>query len=106
MENHWKTETHGKAFQRVPTNSNHHLPQSLLSQISRNIATVATSRCTQQGDAFGWSLGLVSRILVRTINEGSTLVMSLVSKGGVGCVGEIKLWGSQCLKPTLWESVT
>ena len=27
------------------------------------------------GDAFGWSLGLVSRILMRTIDEGSTLVM-------------------------------
>ena len=95
-----------KSIQRIPTDSNHHLPQSLLSQIPRNVATVATSRCARQGDAFGWSLGLVSRMLVRTINEGSTLVMSLVSKGGVGCVGEIKLWGSQCLKPTLCESVT
>ena len=32
-----------------------------------------------QGDAFAWSLGLVSRILVRTIDEGSTLVMTLNS---------------------------
>eukprot|EP00435_Cladocopium_sp_Y103_P064572 s631_g26.t1 len=30
-------------------------------------------------DAFGWSLGLVSRILVRTIDEGSTLVMKAIN---------------------------
>ena len=47
-----------------------------------------------QGDAFAWSLGLVSRILVRTIDEGSTLVMTLstsCSENFRVCISECRL---------------
>eukprot|EP00933_Yihiella_yeosuensis_P038794 TRINITY_DN32748_c0_g2_i1.p1 TRINITY_DN32748_c0_g2~~TRINITY_DN32748_c0_g2_i1.p1 ORF type:complete len:748 (-),score=128.60 TRINITY_DN32748_c0_g2_i1:280-2283(-) len=76
-----------------------------------------------QGDdeltnAFGWSLGLISRILVRTINEGSTIVMKAVNsnnskqlKKALACAPRSKraAWmlnvtvGRQSISPLIWS---
>lgn len=69
-------------------------------------------------DAFGWSLGLVSRILVRTINEGSTLVMKAINMNSAKHVQSALIaaprkrratWmlkvtvGTQSISPLLWS---
>lgn len=69
-------------------------------------------------DAFGWSLGLVSRILVRTINEGSTLVMKAINLNSAKHVKSAlaaaprkrrATWmlkvtvGTQSISPLLWS---
>merc|ERR1719203_679405 len=68
-------------------------------------------------DAFRWSLSLISRILTRVINEGSTIVMKAINansgkqlKKAVGCAPRAKraLWmlniqvGTQSISPLLW----
>ncbi|CAE7369292.1 unnamed protein product [Symbiodinium natans] len=68
-------------------------------------------------DAFAWSLGLVSRILVRTINEGSTLVMKAINMNSANMVRKalvpvprsrralsmLKVTvGTQSISPLLW----
>lgn len=68
-------------------------------------------------EAFRWSLGLVSRILVRTINEGSTIVMKAINansgrqlRKAVSCAprGVRTTWmlditvGTQFISPLLW----
>lgn len=69
-------------------------------------------------DAFGWSLGLISRALTRTINEGSTIVMKAINtdnakqvKKAISCAprGQRALWmlnitvGTQSISPLLWS---
>mmetsp|Transcript_23567 Transcript_23567/g.42567 ORF Transcript_23567/g.42567 Transcript_23567/m.42567 type:complete len:1226 (-) Transcript_23567:316-3993(-) len=69
-------------------------------------------------DAFGWSLGLISRVLVRTINEGSTIVMKAINtnsvkqvKKALSCAprGKRALWmlnvtvGTQSISPLVWS---
>merc|ERR1719446_1658201 len=68
-------------------------------------------------EAFRWSLSLISRILTRVINEGSTIVMKAINtnsgkqlKKAVGCAprGRRALWmlniqvGTQSISPLLW----
>lgn len=68
-------------------------------------------------EAFAWSLGLVSRVLVRTINEGSTLVMKAINandprmlKKAVSCAprGQRAQWvlqvqvGTEQISPLMW----
>merc|ERR1719401_1074165 len=68
-------------------------------------------------EAFRWSLSLISRILTRVINEGSTIVMKAINansgkmlKKAVGCAprGKRALWmlniqvGTQSISPFLW----
>ncbi|CAE7188346.1 wss2 [Symbiodinium necroappetens] len=68
-------------------------------------------------DGFGWSLGLISRVLVRTINEGSTLVMKAINLNSANmvkkaltpvprakralCMLKITV-GTQSISPLLW----
>lgn len=69
-------------------------------------------------DAFGWSLGLISRVLVRTINEGSTIVMKAINtnsakqvKKALSCAprGKRAMWtlnvtvGTQSISPLIWS---
>eukprot|EP00933_Yihiella_yeosuensis_P030274 TRINITY_DN2393_c0_g1_i2.p1 TRINITY_DN2393_c0_g1~~TRINITY_DN2393_c0_g1_i2.p1 ORF type:complete len:1119 (-),score=311.99 TRINITY_DN2393_c0_g1_i2:283-3639(-) len=69
-------------------------------------------------DAFRWSLSLVSRILVRTITEGSTIVMKAINtnsekqlRKAVACAprGKRALWvlnitvGTQSISPLYWS---
>eukprot|EP00931_Biecheleriopsis_adriatica_P123585 TRINITY_DN9863_c1_g2_i1.p1 TRINITY_DN9863_c1_g2~~TRINITY_DN9863_c1_g2_i1.p1 ORF type:complete len:1199 (+),score=285.59 TRINITY_DN9863_c1_g2_i1:71-3667(+) len=69
-------------------------------------------------DAFGWSLGLVSRLLVRTITEGSTIVMKAINtdsvkqvKKSISCAprGKRAIWmlnvtvGTQSISPLIWS---
>ncbi|CAE8694334.1 unnamed protein product, partial [Polarella glacialis] len=68
-------------------------------------------------EAFRWSIGLVSRVLVRTINEGSTIVMRAINANcakmlhqAASCAprGERAAWmlkvqvGTQSISPLLW----
>mmetsp|Transcript_93649 Transcript_93649/g.269625 ORF Transcript_93649/g.269625 Transcript_93649/m.269625 type:complete len:1122 (+) Transcript_93649:131-3496(+) len=68
-------------------------------------------------EAFRWSLGLISRILTRVINEGSTIVMKAINtnsakllKRAVACAprGQRSLWmlnvqvGTQSISPLMW----
>eukprot|EP00930_Biecheleria_cincta_P078041 TRINITY_DN6540_c0_g1_i1.p1 TRINITY_DN6540_c0_g1~~TRINITY_DN6540_c0_g1_i1.p1 ORF type:complete len:1197 (-),score=226.04 TRINITY_DN6540_c0_g1_i1:101-3667(-) len=68
-------------------------------------------------DAFGWSLGLISRMLSRTINEGSTIVMKAVNSDSertlrravsIAPRGKRALWmlnitvGTQSISPLYW----
>jgi len=68
-------------------------------------------------DGFRWSLSLISRILVRTINEGSTIVMKAINTNSakqlekaVSCAprGKRALWllnitvGTQSISPLYW----
>merc|ERR1719277_241566 len=72
-------------------------------------------------EAFRWSLSLISRILTRVINEGSTIVMKAINtnsaKGvrkAVGCAprGKRAMWvlnvqvGTQSISPLLWAIET
>lgn len=72
-------------------------------------------------EAFRWSLSLISRILTRVINEGSTIVMKAINmnsgkmlKKAVGCAprGKRALWmlniqvGTQSISPLLWAIET
>ncbi|CAE7221390.1 unnamed protein product [Symbiodinium pilosum] len=68
-------------------------------------------------DGFSWSLGLISRILVRTINEGSTLVMKAINLNSAKmlkkaltpvprskralCMLKVTV-GTQSISPLLW----
>ncbi|CAE8603400.1 unnamed protein product [Polarella glacialis] len=69
-------------------------------------------------DAFSWSLGLISRMLVRTILEGSTIVMKAINinsstqlKSAVDCAprGKRAVWmlnitvGTQSISPLMWS---
>lgn len=69
-------------------------------------------------DAFSWSLGLISRMLVRTILEGSTIVMKAINvnsgsqlRKAIGCASRSKraLWmlnitvGTQSISPLMWS---
>mmetsp|Transcript_63628 Transcript_63628/g.152098 ORF Transcript_63628/g.152098 Transcript_63628/m.152098 type:complete len:1102 (-) Transcript_63628:85-3390(-) len=71
-----------------------------------------------QEEAFRWSIGLISRVLVRTITEGSTLVMRAINancgkmlRKAVSCAprGERAEWmlkvqvGTQSISPLLWS---
>merc|ERR1719277_1042552 len=72
-------------------------------------------------DAFRWSLNLISRILTRVINEGSTIVMKAINvnsakqlRKAVGCAprGKRALWmlnvqvGTQSISPFMWAIET
>lgn len=72
----------------------------------------------QQEEAFRWSLNLISRVLVRTITEGSTLVMRAINancakmlRKAVSCAprGLRAEWmlrvqvGTQSISPLLWS---
>merc|ERR1719436_19097 len=72
-------------------------------------------------EAFRWSLSLISRILTRVINEGSTIVMKAINtnsgkqlKRAVGCAprGKRALWmlniqvGTQSISPLMWAIET
>jgi len=72
-------------------------------------------------EAFRWSLSLVSRILTRVINEGSTIVMKAINansgkqlRRAVGCAprGKRALWmlniqvGTQSISPLMWAIET
>lgn len=69
-------------------------------------------------DAFSWSLGLISRMLVRTILEGSTIVMKAINvnsgsqlRKAIACASRSKraLWmlnitvGTQSISPLMWS---
>jgi hypothetical protein len=75
----------------------------------------------QAEEAFRWSLSLISRILTRVINEGSTIVMKAINmnsakqvKKAVGCAprGKRAMWmlniqvGTQSISPLLWAIET
>merc|ERR1740138_1083050 len=52
--------------------------------VSASVDVVAT--LTEDSDAleaYRWSLGLISKILTRTINEGSTLVMKAINANSI-----------------------
>jgi len=72
-------------------------------------------------EAFRWSLSLISRILTRVINEGSTIVMKAINansgkmlKKAVGCSarGKRALWmlnvqvGTHSISPLMWAIET
>jgi len=72
-------------------------------------------------EAFRWSLSLISRILTRVINEGSTIVMKAINansakqvKKAIGCAprGKRTLWmlnvqvGTQSISPLMWAIET
>lgn len=69
-------------------------------------------------EAYRWSLGLISNILVRTINEGSTIVMKAINTNSPKMLrkavngaprGSRAAWmlsvqvGSQCISPLAWS---
>jgi len=75
----------------------------------------------QAEESFRWSLSLISRILVRVINEGSTIVMKAINansgkqlRKGVGCAprGKRATWmlniqvGTQSISPLMWAIET
>merc|ERR1719210_3006192 len=75
----------------------------------------------QAEEAFRWSLSLISRILTRVINEGSTIVMKAINansakqlKKAVSCAprGKRALWmlnvqvGTQSISPFMWAIET
>eukprot|EP00929_Paragymnodinium_shiwhaense_P006374 TRINITY_DN10967_c0_g1_i1.p1 TRINITY_DN10967_c0_g1~~TRINITY_DN10967_c0_g1_i1.p1 ORF type:complete len:1407 (+),score=393.64 TRINITY_DN10967_c0_g1_i1:182-4402(+) len=68
-------------------------------------------------EAFQWSIGLIARILLRTIEEGSTIVMKAINANSARMImkavsvaprGERALWlllvevGSQKISPLIW----
>lgn len=72
-------------------------------------------------EAFRWALSLISRILTRVINEGSTIVMKAINmnsakqlRKAVGCAprGKRALWmlniqvGTQSISPLVWAIET
>merc|ERR1719343_1394312 len=72
-------------------------------------------------EAFRWSLSLISRILTRVINEGSTIVMKAINSNSgkqlrkaVGCAprGKRAMWmlniqvGTQSISPLMWAIET
>merc|ERR1711972_563444 len=72
-------------------------------------------------EAFRWSLSLISRMLTRVINEGSTIVMKAINansakllKKAVSCAprGKRALWmlniqvGTQSISPLMWAIET
>merc|ERR1719436_1315620 len=72
-------------------------------------------------DAFRWSLNLISRILTRVINEGTTIVMKAINtnsakqlKKAISCAprGKRALWmlnvqvGTQAISPLMWAIET
>merc|ERR1719493_484811 len=72
-------------------------------------------------ESFRWSLSLISRILTRVINEGSTIVMKAINansakalKKAVSCAprGKRALWmlniqvGTQSISPLMWAIET
>merc|ERR1719370_96187 len=72
-------------------------------------------------EAFRWSLSLISRILTRVINEGSTIVMKAINansakqvRKAIGCAprGKRATWmlnvqvGTQSISPLLWAIET
>ncbi|CAE8728946.1 unnamed protein product, partial [Polarella glacialis] len=80
------------------------------------ISTMTTEATVE--DAYRWSLNLVSRILVRTINEGSTIVMKAINTNNakqlekaVACAprGKRSMWllditvGTQSISPLYWS---
>ncbi|CAE8658588.1 unnamed protein product [Polarella glacialis] len=80
------------------------------------ISTMTTDATVE--DAYRWSLNLVSRILVRTINEGSTIVMKAINfnsakqlEKAVSCAprGKRSSWllditvGTQSISPLYWS---
>merc|ERR1719230_2308137 len=69
-------------------------------------------------ESFRWSLGLIGKMLVRTITEGSTIVMKAINanstkmlKKAIGCAprGERSAWllivqvGTQSISPLAWS---
>merc|ERR1719407_319721 len=69
-------------------------------------------------ESFRWSLGLIAKMLVRTIQEGSTIVMKAINsnstkmlKKAIGCAprGERSAWllivqvGTQSISPLAWS---
>ncbi|CAE8633053.1 unnamed protein product, partial [Polarella glacialis] len=73
---------------------------------------------SELADAFGWSVGLMCRLMVRTINEGSTVVMKAINtnsasqaKKALACAprGKRATWmlnisvGTQSISPFLWS---
>lgn len=77
----------------------------------------AVCGATEAVNAYRWSLGLVAKILVRTITEGSTVVMKAINansvkqlKKAIDCAprGERALWmllvqvGAQSISPLSW----
>ncbi|CAE8726834.1 unnamed protein product, partial [Polarella glacialis] len=80
------------------------------------IGTMTTDAAAEDG--FRWSLNLVSRILVRTINEGSTIVMKAINfnnvsqlEKAVSCAprGKRSMWllditvGTKSISPLYWS---
>jgi hypothetical protein len=81
---------------------------------------VAQTRTSDEAviESFRWSLGLVSKMLVRTITEGSTIVMKAINANSrkqlnkaIGCAprGERASWlltvqvGTQSISPLAWS---
>ncbi|CAE8694901.1 unnamed protein product [Polarella glacialis] len=73
---------------------------------------------SELADAFGWSVGLMCRLMVRAINEGSTTVMKAINtnsanqaKKALACAprGKRATWmlnisvGTQSISPFLWS---
>lgn len=62
------------------------IPTELIGPLVMVYVEVVSESCSQQPlalEAFRWSLWLVSKILVRTINEGSTIVMQAINANSV-----------------------
>ncbi|CAE8640709.1 unnamed protein product [Polarella glacialis] len=87
--------------------------------VSASVEVVRTLTTEENAeDGFRWSLSLISRILVRTINEGSTIVMKAINtksarqlEMAVACAprGKRALWllnitvGTQSISPFYWS---
>merc|ERR1740117_1661123 len=87
--------------------------------VSASVEVISTR--TTEGtviESFRWSLGLVAKMLVRTITEGATIVMKAINqnsekllKKAIGCAprGERAAWmlivqvGTQSISPLAWS---
>jgi len=95
------------------------IPTELIGPFVTSCIQVISSTTDDQTalEAFRWSLGLISKLLVETINEGSTIVMKAINvnsesmlRKAVSCAprGKRAQWvlmvqvGSQNISPLLW----
>jgi uncharacterized membrane protein YgcG len=96
------------------------IPTELFGPFVSACVQVLQSRTTDETtvEAFRWSLGLTAKMLVRTINEGSTIVMKAINsntqtsmKKAIACAprGERATWmltvqvGTQRISPLAWS---
>mmetsp|Transcript_58317 Transcript_58317/g.92577 ORF Transcript_58317/g.92577 Transcript_58317/m.92577 type:complete len:1224 (-) Transcript_58317:186-3857(-) len=98
----------------------YNVPTELFAPMVIACVEVMQTRTTDETaiEAYRWSMGLIAKILTRTIAEGSTIVMQAVNsnstkllRNAISCAprGERATWmltvqvGTQCISPLAWS---